>query len=329
MGATQVDALQAPTANQLLSNPGQDKAAQARDALVMTELARPIELADDPLERARLHIDASLLEPLTLVQLAGVAGLSTYHFSRQFGARFGISPMAYVRARRMTAAAHCLQGGSPPPLIDLAFDCGFDSQEGFTRAFKRAFGVSPGRYRRQGSPPKIPEVPTMTDTLPFRANLTEAPAPIRKAPLRIAGFAGLFDETNKAGIPRLWERLIQALPITGQVGGETYGVCAESPGSETGAMRYTAGVALSADASAPDGLEVIELAAQNYLVFRQVMDGGAVQPQMLAAAREIWGDRLPKSGHRLVQAPDLEFYPADSTPDQPGAWVEWWVPVEG
>jgi predicted transcriptional regulator YdeE len=47
------------------------------------------------------------------------------------------------------------------------------------------------------------------------------------------------------------------------------------------------------------------------------------------AAREIWGDGLPKSGHRLVQAPDLEFYPADSTPDQLGAWVEWWVPVEG
>jgi AraC family transcriptional regulator len=294
----------------------------------MTELA-PIELADDPLERARLHIDANLLEPLTLVQLAGVAGVSTYHFSRQFGARFGISPMAYVRARRLTTAAHRLQGGSPPPLIELAFDFGFDSQEGFTRAFKRAFGVSPGRYRRQGATPNLPEVLTMTNTVPARATLTEAPAPIRKAALRIAGIAGLFDDTNKAGIPRLWERLIQTLPISGQAGAETYGVCAESPGSETGGMRYLAGVALSADAVAPDGLEVIEVTAQNYLVFRQVMDGGPVQPQMLAAAKEIWGDRLPKSGHRLVQAPDLEFYPADSTPDQPGAWVEWWVPVEG
>ena len=79
----------------------------------------------------------------------------------------------------------------------------------------------------------------------------------------------------------------------------------------------------------PDGMEVVELAPQTYLVFGQIMDGGPPQPQMLAAAREIWGERLPKSGYRLVQAPDLEFYPDDSTPDQAGAKVEWWVPVEG
>ena len=78
-----------------------------------------------------------------------------------------------------------------------------------------------------------------------------------------------------ASVRCLWERLIQTLPISGRVGWETYGVCAASPGSETGAMGYTAGVALSADAIAPDGLEVIEVAAQNYLVFRQVMDGRA------------------------------------------------------
>ena len=93
-------------------------------------------------------------------------------------------------------------------------------------------------------------------------------------------------------------------------------------------MRYMAGVALSQGATAPAGMEVIELAPQHYLVFRQIMDGGEVHPQMQLAAKEIWGERLPKSGRRLVRAPDLEFYPGDSTPDQPGAWVEWWVPVE-
>ncbi len=94
-------------------------------------------------------------------------------------------------------------------------------------------------------------------------------------------------------------------------------------------MRYMAGAPIAADAAAPDGLEIIDLAPQTYLVFRQVMDGGPVHPQMQAAAKEIWGERLPRSGRRLVQAPDLEFYPADSTPDQAGALVEWWLPVEG
>jgi AraC family transcriptional regulator len=294
----------------------------------MTDLAPSHVAAADPLERARLHIDAKLFEPLTLAQLAEAAGLSAYHFTRQFGARFGDSPMAYVRARRLSAAADRLCGEPSPTLIDLAFDCGFDSQEGFTRAFKRVFGVPPGRYRRAINQANPSEGFVMPDGADVRIQLSQTPQPVRKGRLRIAGFAAAFNETDKAGIPKLWDRLIERMPFEGGLG-ETFGVCsAAAPGSEPGAMRYMAGVHLAADAPAPEGLEIVDLPPQTYLIFRQVMDGGPLQPQMLAAAREIWGERVPKSGHRLAQAPDLEFYPADSTPDQAGAWVEWWVPVD-
>ena len=80
-----------------------------------------------------------------------------------------------------------------------------------------------------------------------------------------------------------------------------------------------------------DGHEmlIIDLPSRHYLVFRQVLHGGALHPQMQRAAREIWGERLPNSGHRLAQTPDLEVYPPDFGPNRAGAWVEWWVPVEG
>jgi AraC family transcriptional regulator len=293
----------------------------------MTE-ASTIAPADDPLERARLHIDAGLFEPLTLSQLADAAGLSAYHFTRQFGARFGASPMAYVRARRLSAAADRLCSGAATSLIDLAFDCGFDSQEGFTRAFKRVFGIPPGLYRRSSARTSPSEIFVMHDSTDARIQLSQAPEPVRKGRLRIAGFAADFNDTNKAGIPKLWDRLIERTPFEGGLG-ETFGVCsAASSGSEPGAMRYMAGVHLTADAPAPEGLEIVDLAPQTYLIFRQVMDGGPLQPQMLAAAKEIWGERVPRSGYRLAHVPDLEFYPADSSPDQAGAWVEWWVPVE-
>jgi AraC family transcriptional regulator len=293
----------------------------------MTE-ASIIAPIDDPLERARLHIEAGLFEPLTLGQLADAAGLSAYHFTRQFGARFGTSPIAYVRARRLSAAADRLCDGAAPSLIDLAFDCGFDSQEGFTRAFKRVFGIPPGLYRRASARTSPSEIFVMPDSADSRIQLSQTPGPVRKGRLRIAGFAADFNETDKAGIPKLWDRLIERMPVQGGLG-ETFGVCsAASAASEPGCMRYLAGVHLTAEAPAPEGMEIVELEPQASLIFRQVMDGGPLQPQMLAAAREIWGERLPKSGYRLVQAPDLEFYPADSTPDQAGAWVEWWVPVE-
>src|SRR5262249_24950721 len=109
----------------------------------------------DPFERVLAHIERHLFEPLSVATLADVAGLSQFHFSRLFSARLGESVMAYVRRRRMLRAAARL-GQNPgveddieaPALIALALDCGFESQEAFTRAFAQTFGVTPGRYKR-------------------------------------------------------------------------------------------------------------------------------------------------------------------------------------
>lgn len=177
----------------------------------------PFFLQDDALDRARRHVDAHLFDPLTLSDLARAARLSAYHFSRSFAARFGMSPMAYVRARRLVEAASRLASDAAPSLIDLAFDCGFDSQEGFTRAFKRAFGMPPGRYRRADARNPL-EALTDDPATQVRISITQSSAPVRKPPLRIAGCGGLFTEQNKAGIPRLWEKLGPRLPLPGQAG---------------------------------------------------------------------------------------------------------------
>ncbi|HEX3918258.1 MAG TPA: AraC family transcriptional regulator [Caulobacteraceae bacterium] len=281
------------------------------------------EAAADPLERARGFALANPCETLSLETLAAVAGLSPYHFARAFTARFGVSPMAFARERRMELAARRLTAPAPPTLVDLAFDLGFESQEGFTRAFKRAHGVSPGRYRRDH--PALKETPAMS-VLAAPSSLVMEPAPVRKPGFRFAGVSGVFSEADKAGIPALWPRLIQRLPLPGQRGDDiSFGVCwGEGPG---GGFHYMAAVPIADDAPVPAGLEVKEVAAQSYLVFRQATDGSDLHPQMQAAAREIWGVRLPKSGFRLANAPDLEAYPPHFYPDRPDS-VEWWIPVE-
>ena len=281
-------------------------------------------LLDDPLVKAREHIDAHLFEPLSLPALAAEAGLSAFHFSRAFGARFGFSPMAYVRTRRLATAAERLEAKSAPPLVELAFDCGFDSQEAFTRAFKRVFGVPPGRYR-QGE--KSPVDPLSLPAEDAEIALEEVGAQ-HKGGLRVAGLRGLFNLQNKVGIPRLWDRLLRRLPLPGQSGQETYGVCAAAPTRAQPGLVYTAGVALAPAARKPPGVVLTELEPQTYLVFHQTMTGGPVHPQMQAATRRIWGEFLPRCARRLGSAPDIEFYPEDFRPDRKGAWVEWWVPIE-
>lgn len=74
---------------------------------------------------------------MTLEQVAARAGLSPYHFSRLFTAGMGRSIMAHVRGRRLVRGARRLCGELDLKLVDLALDCGFESQEAFMRAFKR------------------------------------------------------------------------------------------------------------------------------------------------------------------------------------------------
>ncbi|HEY0300312.1 MAG TPA: AraC family transcriptional regulator, partial [Rhizomicrobium sp.] len=118
--------------------------------------------APDFLAEVLAHVEAHLFEPLTLAGLAAVAGLSPYHFSRVFTARLGSSVMDHVRARRLEAAYMRLSGSSPPGLIDLAFDCGFESQEAFTRAFRRRYGIAPGQFRRASQPRRMEPMPAET-----------------------------------------------------------------------------------------------------------------------------------------------------------------------
>ena len=71
----------------------------------MNAYAPPFPQISDPMDRARRHIEGNLDSPLSLNELADAAGLSPYHFSRLFTGRYGFSPMAYVRARRLESAA--------------------------------------------------------------------------------------------------------------------------------------------------------------------------------------------------------------------------------
>ncbi|MFI4934467.1 MAG: GyrI-like domain-containing protein [Caulobacterales bacterium] len=161
--------------------------------------------------------------------------------------------------------------------------------------------------------------------------LTAQSAPQRRPGFRVAGVLGVFDETNRHGIPRLWPRLIERLPLEGQIGDDSsFGVCwAKVGGGEgEGCFNYMAAVPIAEGAPAPEGLAVMDVPAQNYLVFRQVMDGSNLHAQMQAAVKEIWGERVPKSGYKLANGPDLEAYQPHFEPDRAGDWVEWWIPVE-
>jgi len=271
------------------------------------------------------YIEAHLAEPLSVAALADAAGLSPWHFSRAFTARLGESVMSYVRGRRLELAAFRLAAADPPTLIDLAFDCGFESQEAFTRAFKRRFGRPPGRFERDTE--KHDRSETDMSNTDARARVTMADALTHRAAFTVAGLRAVFDNDNKSGIPLLWPRLLRCLPFEGQVDGRAYGVLAMHDKKE-GSVSYMAGVEVKKGAALPVGFETIDIPANTYIVFRLDLDGPNLHPQIQAAMPIIWGEMIPKAGIKVAQAPDFEQCPEGFNPALKGAYLEMWIPVE-
>jgi AraC-like DNA-binding protein len=101
--------------------------------------------------RARDLVDARYAEPLTVADLARVAGLSSAHFSREFRRTFGEPPHVYLLTRRLERAAALLRT-TDTSVADICMAVGLTSLGSFTTSFSRVYGRSPTAYRRAFPP---------------------------------------------------------------------------------------------------------------------------------------------------------------------------------
>jgi AraC-like DNA-binding protein len=101
--------------------------------------------------RARDLADARYPEPLSVEQLARVAGLSKAHFSREFRRTFGETPHAYLLTRRLERAAALLRT-TDRSIIDICLSVGLQSLGSFTTSFTRMYGMPPAVYRESFPP---------------------------------------------------------------------------------------------------------------------------------------------------------------------------------
>jgi AraC family transcriptional regulator len=84
--------------------------------------------------------------PLSLLDLAAGACISTGHLSRVFRQHYGIGPVAALELLRLARAATLLVR-SNLSVAAVAHDCGFANPYHFSRRFHRSYGQPPGRYR--------------------------------------------------------------------------------------------------------------------------------------------------------------------------------------
>ncbi len=99
------------------------------------------------LRRVLDYIEAHLEAEIAVADLASLANLSAFHFTRMFTAAVGVAPYRYVSRRRLERAMAML-ADDKLPLHEIAHRSRFSSQASFNRAFRRATGMAPGEYRR-------------------------------------------------------------------------------------------------------------------------------------------------------------------------------------
>ncbi|EPR43652.1 Helix-turn-helix, AraC domain-containing protein [Desulfovibrio sp. X2] len=128
-------------------------------ALLVDWIARHAETRPSPasagrepaaVRRARELLHARFAEGVSLDELAAAAGLSPFHLTRTFTAALGLPPHAYQRQLRLAQARRLLREAPDAGLrlADVAQETGFADQSHLTRAFRDAFGLTPGAYRK-------------------------------------------------------------------------------------------------------------------------------------------------------------------------------------
>ncbi|MBF4210767.1 AraC family transcriptional regulator [Pseudomonas sp. R32] len=100
-----------------------------------------------PYARFDAHIEQNAAYPLQVADLARLAGLSSARLHARFMAECGVTPMDYVRQRRLLRARQLLRN-TQLPIGEIACQVGYSSQSAFAAAMLKAFGRSPGALRR-------------------------------------------------------------------------------------------------------------------------------------------------------------------------------------
>lgn len=137
---------------------GEDAATLFVDQAMMTVVCRLMQLAGRArslprgglapwqLRRCIEYMQEHLADDIHLADLASIAGLSPFHFSRAFRQSTGCPPFSYHRALRVERAKMLLKT-SDISIGSVAYAVGFESQQAFARMFRSSTGITPSQWR--------------------------------------------------------------------------------------------------------------------------------------------------------------------------------------
>lgn len=226
-------------------------------------------------QRMQEYIDRNLYEEITMADLARAAMFSPWYSYRLFKSHTGLSPADYIRRLRLSKSAVKLKNENVK-ICNIAFETGFGSVDGYQRAFLREFGCNPKEYAET----KVPITLFIPYGVKFRA--------LRKENVKMENVKNVFIQVIKKPkrkvLIKRGKNAEDYFSYCEEVGCDVWGLLAsmdslcgepvcmwlpdkyKTPDTST----YVQGVETDLDYSGviPDGFDVLELPAAEYLMFQ-------------------------------------------------------------
>ena len=257
---------------------------------------------------------------LGLNDIAAACGVSRSHLANAFATAAGWPVMKYLKARRLTEAAHRLARGAPD-ILSVALEFGYGSHEAFTRAFRDQFGQTPEQVRSRGS------VEGLATTPPLRLRNERARSPLpqlkRLGRLKLVGLAAPCSPNETIHIPAQWQRFMSCYydDIPNKVKEMPIGMC--EPPDDEGCFNYVCAAKVETFGGQLPELTSFVCEPRCYAVFAHNDHVSTIFNTYAA----IWNEALPAMARIVADSPVLEFHNDAFDPDTGLGGLQLYIPL--
>jgi len=274
------------------------------------------------------YIEDHLTDDISPEIISEYAGVSDYHFRKIFFYISGLTLNEYIKNRKLSEANKDLLNGER--VTDVAFKYGYQSMDGFTRAFRKWSGLLPSEAVKKGiikSFPKLSFIITVKGGINMEFRIVDKPAfnlvgVSKRVPMQ---FEGINQE-----IVKLAERITveQKEEMHSLQNMEPYEIVNASYDAdadflrEEGELTHLIGI-LTTENNVSNLLEKVHVEACTWAVFP---NEGLFPSTLQNTMARIYSEWLPSSDYEVINAPSFSFTKMDKN-KKDYAYSEVWIPV--
>lgn len=275
------------------------------------------------------YIEARLEDSsLSLEEVATYAGVSDFHFRKVFQYLTGFTLSDYLKNRRLSEASNALLRGET--VTEVAYQFGYQSLDGFTRAFKKWSGILPSEVVKTGNSktfPKLTFIISVKGGIEMNFRIEEKTAfnlvgVTKRVPMQFEGVNQAIFELAKSITPEqrhLFHSLQNIEPK--EIVNASYNSDTNFQ-EESGDLTHLIGV-LTSDRVSNPSLTSLAIPACTWAVFP---NDGPFPNKLQQTMASIYSEWLPSSDYELVDLPSFSFTKMKENPSGE-AYSEIWLAV--